>query len=121
MDAVAFMEHPELLGRVFAEPSWATWKAVLRATFALPMTDAERAVFAEVAGGRAPPSRRVRRLVLKVGRRSGKSIVMAALGAYAATMRDWSRRLAPGERAIVMAVARDREQAEVVHAYAREL
>ena len=52
----------KLLGAALgASQSWARWISVLRAAFSLPMSDQDHALFAEVSGGRAPPSRRVSR------------------------------------------------------------
>ena len=60
--------------------SWRTWRVVLKAAFAEALTDEERALFAVVAGDRAPPLRRVRELWCgPIGRRSGKSRMAAAV------------------------------------------
>ena len=63
-----------LLGAALGDiGSWRTWVAILKAAFAEPLTDEERALFALVAGDRAPPSRRVSELWCgPIGRRSGK-------------------------------------------------
>ena len=70
-----------LLGAALGDiGSWRTWLAILKAAFAEPLTDEERALFALVAGDRAPPSRRVRELWAgPIGRRSGKSRMAAAV------------------------------------------
>ena len=49
------MSHPQVLGQYFAGDSWNTWRAVMKAAFAEPMTDEELANFTTVAGGRSPP------------------------------------------------------------------
>ena len=48
------LSHADLLGPWFSGQSWSTWRAVLRAAFALPLDDAERAMFHAVAE-RDPP------------------------------------------------------------------
>ena len=66
------LADPNLLGAALGDiASWRTWVAILKAAFAEPLTDDERALFALVAGDRAPPSRRVRELWGgPIGRRS---------------------------------------------------
>ena len=49
------------------------------AAFGLELNRAERWLFASVAGSRKPPAERVRELWCAVSRRSGKSLVAAAL------------------------------------------
>jgi hypothetical protein len=44
---------------------------------------------------------------------------MALIAVYLAVFRDWRKYLTPGERAIVLLVAADREQAKILHRYAR--
>jgi len=67
-----FISDERLLGAHFAGPSWARWRAILRATFALPMSDHDLELFHEVAGNRNPPTKPVRELVACVGRGGGK-------------------------------------------------
>lgn len=54
---------------------------------------------------------------LVIGRRGGKSFAMAITAVYLALFRDWKPYLSPGERAIVLLVAADREQAKILHRY----
>ena len=49
------MASPKLYAPHFGGGSWNLWKAVLKATFAEPMSDDERKAFAAVAE-REPPS-----------------------------------------------------------------
>jgi hypothetical protein len=100
--------------------SWRTWVAVLKAAFGEALTPEEVEVFAVVAGGRVPPSRRCRELWCgPIGRRSGKSRTAAAVSAFIAVLVDHSRRLAPGELGVVAIIAASREQARTVHGYVR--
>jgi hypothetical protein len=47
------IRDPRLLGAALGDlTTWATWLAVLKAAFALPLSDDERALFIAVAGGR---------------------------------------------------------------------
>jgi hypothetical protein len=52
-----------------------------------------------------------------IGRRGGKSFAMSLLACYLAVFKDWRKYLSPGERAIVLLVAADREQAKILHRY----
>ena len=93
---------------------------VLKAAFAEALTAEERALFALVAGDRAPPSRRVRELWCgPIGRRSGKSRMAAAVAVHIAALTDHSKRLVPGEIGTVAVIAASREQASTVFNYMR--
>ena len=105
-------------GRWFGGDSWANWRAILKAAFALPMTAEELVVFGEFAGGREPPTKRVRELWVCAGRRAGKDSVASLLATYAATIEEAHvGRLRPGELATVQCLACDREQAQIVLGY----
>ena len=112
------MDDPEVLGPWFAGPSWDGWRAVMKAAYALQMTEAERALFRTLAE-REPPQRRVRELYVIVGRRGGKDSIASAMAVHAAAYGDFSQCLRPGERALVMCLATDREQAKIVLNYTR--
>jgi hypothetical protein len=111
-DALA---DPDLLGPHFAGPSWDRWRAVLRAAEGLPLDAEQRRLFAEVAE-REPPPGRVRELWVKAGRRAGKDSIASAIATVAA-LGDYSRFLRPGERASILCLAVDRDQAKIVHRY----
>ena len=105
------MADKNLLAPSFRGESWDLWRAVLKATFAERMTEAEKAAFRKVAD-RDPPKRRVRELWAVVGRRGGKDSVAAAIASTAA-MGDYSAYLRPGERASIMSIASARTVAAV--------
>ena len=115
---IDFISDPDLLRSSFEGPSWDRWRAVLKAAFALPMSKREVALFAEVAGGRAPPRRPVKELVAGIGRGGGKDSTASALGSYIAVTSDFNR-LRPGERGTVMCMATDRDQARIAFNYIR--
>ena len=104
-----------LLASAFHGESWARWRAILKAAFAEPMDEAELALFREVAE-RDPPTERVRELWVIAGRWSGKDSVASAIATVAATG-DYREHLRPGERATVMCLANDRDQAKIVQRY----
>lgn len=122
VDIIKAMTSPAAFGDLYGGSSWAAWRAVLKAAFALPMDTADLAIFAEVAGGRAPPAKRVRELWVCAGRRSGKDSVAALVAAYAAAIEEAHQgRLRPGEKASVMCLASDKDQARLVLNYTKAL
>jgi hypothetical protein len=58
---------------------------------------------------------------LVVGRRGGKSLVLAAVAAYVACFLDWRPYLTGGERAVVLVLAADKKQAQSIFKYLREM
>ena len=115
------MESPDLLGSEFQGPTWGAWKAVLKALYGLPMSKRELGIFKEVSGRGKPPSAPVTEAWLACGRRAGKSRIVALMAVFAACFRDHSAYLVPGERAVVMVMATDRRQAQIVLGYVRGL
>jgi hypothetical protein len=61
-----------------------------------------------------PPGAAAAYLWLVIGRRGGKSFAMALIAVFLAVLKDWRKYLSPGERAIVLLVAADREQAKIL-------
>ena len=63
----------KVLGNQFAGETWDGWRVLLKAMFALPLTDAELEAFEELTGRTAPtvPAREVWAIV------AGKSIIAA--------------------------------------------
>ena len=99
----------------FRGPSWATWRSLLRAAFALELSEADRAKVRELTGRDVLPSSPVRELWLLLGRRSGKSIIAALYAVWATCCRFYT--LAPGEVGVFMVVAADRRQARIIKRY----
>lgn len=102
----------------FPGSSWDPWRAVLKAAFALPMTPSEIEFFRAVAD-RDPPKRRVRELWCATGRRSGKDSIASLIAAFAAVTFAQEAKLRPGERAVVLCLACDRDQSKIVLNYIR--
>jgi hypothetical protein len=104
-----------VLGETFAGATWATWRAVLAAAFALDLTDEERQAVTQLTQRQTLPPSPVRELWLLLGRRSGKSIIAALLAVWATCCRTYT--LAPGEVGVFMVIAADRKQARVIKRY----
>jgi hypothetical protein len=118
MQIAETMSDPDLFGKWFSEPSWSVWRAILKAAFALPLTAVEREHFHTVAE-REPPTEQVRELWVIAGRRGGKDSVASVIAAHAASFFEHGDRLRPGERAVVMCLAVDRDQAKIVLGYTK--
>jgi hypothetical protein len=110
------ISDPLLLEPYFRGDSWATWRAILKAAAAEPLSNDQLALFRAVAGDRAPPSRPVKELIVIAGRRSGKDSIASCIATAAACV-DYRPNLRPGERASILCLAVDREQARIVHRY----
>jgi hypothetical protein len=109
---------PALFGRWFRRPeTWSSWFAFLRVLFGLPLSAADLALFRECTGRTEPWSSGYREAWLVVGRRGGKSLVLATIAVFLATLRDWSPYLTGGERGTIMVIAADRRQARVIYRY----
>ncbi len=111
------MNDPALFQPWFAGSSWNAWRALLKASFALPLTKAERKTFHSLAGDRDVPKRPVRELWVCAGRRSGKDSIASLIAAHASSFFDPRGRLRPGEKATVLCLATDKSQASIVLNY----
>ena len=111
------MDHPALFRSHFDGASWDRWKVALKALFALPMDDADLATFAEHTGRAAAPAVPFREAAWVVGRRGGKSRILALLAVFVGCFVDHAPHLAAGELATVAVIAADRRQARVVLRY----
>lgn len=111
----------ELFGEEFTGDSWETWRSILGAAFVVPLTDEQKEIFSDIAGGRALPTERVRELWVVAGRRSAKTQNAAAVAVYLATIgaeiEGLKSKLSRGEKGVVCIVACDRQQAKVALRY----
>ncbi|MDP2358565.1 MAG: hypothetical protein Q8M31_21270 [Beijerinckiaceae bacterium] len=126
MNILAAIEDPNLFRLWFHRKgrdasSWAAWRAILAAIFALPMDEAQLATYRELTGRTAPPTKQARETWLVCGRRAGKSFILALVAVYLACFHDHRRYLQPGERATVLIIASDRRQARVIFRFVRGL
>jgi hypothetical protein len=77
----------------------------------------ELALYRQCTGRAEAPTAPASYLWLVIGRRGGKSFAKALIAVFLAVFKDWRKYLSPGERAIVLLVAADREQAKILHRY----
>jgi hypothetical protein len=99
--------------------TWQPWWTCVRAIFGLPMPDDEVPTFRICTGREEPPGERASEAWIIVGRRGGKSRVLALIASYLAAFVDWSAHLAPGERGYIVIVAADRRQCRTIMNYIR--
>jgi hypothetical protein len=111
------LKDASLLGRHFPGDTWRPGFTALGALFGLPLDAEVLDLFRKHTGRQTPPTEPVREAWLICGRRSGKSRLAAALAVYLATFHGWQKHLAPGERAVVMLLATDRDQASIVFGF----
>jgi hypothetical protein len=112
------MEDPNLFGPWVCGPSWVSWRAILKAAFAEPMTEGEIELFRRIAE-RDPPAQRVREMWIIAGRRAGKDSIASLIAAWFAALCNYEGLLRPGEAASIMCLANDRIQAKIVLNYTR--
>src|SRR5271170_2240133 len=117
MSIITALDDPHIFGGMFSAPSWRPWKAFLHAAFAIPMGDDALALYAHHTGRNAPPTKAARYAELVVGRRGGKSRILALIATYLAACVDHRDYTVPGETLVVAVIARDRTQAKVILNY----
>jgi phage terminase large subunit-like protein len=92
-------------------------RAILLASQGEPLTKSERAHWTRLTGRDQETDDRAEELHVIAGRRSGKSSGIAALAVYLGALCDYSDRLSPGERGVVLIIAENQKQATVLLNY----
>ena len=93
------------------------WRVFLAALFGLALTSEQLVIFSKFTGRTTPPTSPLIEAWLCIGRRGGKSFVLAVIAVFLACFKDWRRHLGPGERGTIMIIASDRRQARVIKRY----
>jgi hypothetical protein len=115
-------EDPQIFGPWFKDrATWAAWFCFLKVMFALPLDDAELKTFRECTGRDTPRPGGYLEASLVIGRRGGKSLILALIAAFLAAFYDWSPYLTGGERGTLLIVATDRRQAAVIFRYLKDM
>ena len=99
--------------------TWAAWFAFLKVMFGLPLSDTELDIFRQCTGRNAPLPSGFLEATLVIGRRGGKSLIMALVAAYLGCFFDWRPYLTTNEKGVIMVIAADRRQATVIFKYLR--
>jgi hypothetical protein len=122
MNIIQAIEDEALFANWFRDPStWAAWRAFLRAAFGLPMTAPELQLYRASTGRADAPTEPCTEIWLAIGRRGGKSFVLALIAVFLACFKDYRPYLQPGERATIIVIAADRRQARTILRYVRGL
>ena len=108
------MSHPAALGPFFKGDSWQAWRSFLAALYGLPVDEAAAEVFRRHTGRQQLPTVPFTEAALIIGRRGGKSRVLAMIATYLAVYREYAPYLAPGELATIAILASDRKQARSI-------
>ena len=111
---LAALHDPNLFASQFKGDTWDAWKAFLAGLFGLPMTEAKAALFKRHTGRDTLPLEAFKEAALIVGRRGGKSRVLALIAVFLACFRDYAPYLAPGEVATIAVLAANRQQARSI-------
>ena len=114
MNIIQAIDDPKVFGPYFKAPTWQPWRAFLAALFALPLTPDQLAIYQRHTGRKTPPATPLNEAWLCIGRRGGKSFILATIAVFLACFHDWRQYLGPGERGTIMIIARDRRQARVI-------
>src|ERR1700730_6889713 len=118
MNILAALDDRNLLGASIRDPeSWKPWRALLAASFGLPLDPYQAGLYRQCTGRTVPPGEPAAYLWLVIGRRGGKSFAMALIVVFLGVFKEWLKYLSPGERAIVLLVAADRDQAKILLRY----
>jgi len=97
--------------------TWTAWLVWLKTIFALPLTDEERAIFQRCTGREDPPATEPSEIYTIVGRRGGKSFISSLTAVFIACFSSFKQYLNAGEKAAILILARDRDQAKIVFSY----
>lgn len=96
---------------------WTAWRAFLCALYALPMTDAELAIYRECTARETPPKEPATEAWLICGRRARKSAIASLIGLWHGAFVDVTDHLAPGEVAKIPIMAKDKFEAKQIRSY----
>jgi hypothetical protein len=118
MNIIQALNDPNLLGGFLRDPgTWAAWLTFLKALSGLPLDDAELSQYRAYTGRETAPGGAFGEAWVVAGRRSGKSFISALIAVFLACFRDYRPHLAAGERAMILLIAADRNQAQVIFKY----
>ena len=115
-------EDPKIFAPWFKDrATWAAWFVFLRAMFGLGLDADGLAIFRACTGRSEPRPGGYLEATLVVGRRGGKSLILALIAAFLSAFYDWSLFLTGGERGTIMIIATDRRQAATIFKYLKEM
>jgi hypothetical protein len=122
VDIVQALRNPKLFRPLLGDlGTWASWIVFLKGLFGLDMDAGALELFRTCTARSYPPKGGAKEGWCICGRRGGKSRMIATIGSYIGCFHDFRKYLAPGELAMVLNMARDREQGKIVFSYIRAI
>ena len=117
------LTEPSLFGKIFAAPSFWTWRVVAKLIDGEPLTEQrEIQLFEECTGRRYCRQAAVHLLALLAGRRAGKDRFLSAAAVWRAALAcDWRKHISAGEQAVVILLGADKKQASILRRYCQGL
>lgn len=111
----------EIIGFEWYEDGWIGWRSFVATVFAEPLDADELEVYQHCTGRISPPAEPSLEVWEPVGRRGGKSRVLALIAVYLAVCVDWTPHLSPGERGHIVVLAAQRKQAAAIMDYVKAI
>jgi hypothetical protein len=117
----AAMRDENLFGKVFASPTYWTWKVVAKLIDGIPLVEPREIELFEQCTGRTynrQARRQFRRLILLCGRRAGKDRFLSAVAVWrSALCANWKKYTSAGEQAVVILLGADKKQGNILSKY----
>jgi hypothetical protein len=110
------LSDPALLGNVLVGPSWKPWRVLQIASMGEALDADERVIFKHFTGREREPGERVEEFIAVKGRRGGGSRSASVLVTYVGGLCEHPA-LVRGERGVILCVAADQRQADVILDY----
>ena len=120
MKILQAIDDPALFAPWFRRGNWSAWRAFLATVFGLTPPDGGE-LHRRCTGRSALNEAAFSEGWLIIGRRGGKSFILALIAVFLAAFHDYRPYLQPGERATIMVLASDKRQARVIMRYATAL
>jgi len=118
LSIIEAMDDPNLFLPWFQDKkSWARWRSFLKVLFHLKMDREDIRTYRQFTKRNKLPKAPFNESWLVIGRRGGKSRILALIAVYLACFKDWKKYLSPGERGMLVIIATDRRQARVIFRY----
>ena len=116
------ISDPAIFAPAFRDTrSWQAWFVFLAALFGLPLKPEQLAIYQQCTKRTEPRTKPSHEAWLVIGRRGGKSFVLALIAVFLSCFRDWRPYLNVGESGTIMIVAADRRQARTIMRYVKGL